>query len=156
MPQNKNLTPVDLPMELKFGQEPSTIFYNNLRALKVELIDAPTRSQALNVAWQYVKATWADHHDDTNPSIASLKELSANLEDVLNFRALPTPMECLGFTFKLSGLSFQEVTHIIRHRAGSFAAQCTGDRDLRDDAAVIPEAVENSSEFLHRYRKIVR
>ena len=156
MPQNPNLTTVKLPMELKFGQEPNTIFYNNLRALKVELVDAPTRSQALNVAWQYVKATWADHHDETNPSTASLQELSTNLEDVLNFRALPTPMECLGFTFKLSGLSFQEVTHIIRHRAGSFAAQCTGDRDLRDDPAVIPEAVQNSPEFLKRWQLLVR
>jgi hypothetical protein len=63
-------------------------------------------------------------------------------------------MECLGFTFRLSGLSFQEVTHIIRHRAGSFAAQCTGDRDLRDDDVVIPESVENSPDFLERYKKI--
>ena len=156
MPQNLSLRPGNLPMELKFGQEPHTIFHNNLEHLKVELIDAPTRSQALNVAWQYVKATWADHHDDTNPATASLQEQSANLEDVLCFRALPTPMECLGFTFKLSGLSFQEVTHIIRHRAGSFAAQCTGDRDLRDDPAVIPEAVQNSPEFLERYKRIVR
>ena len=155
MPQNKNLKPVDLPMVLKFGQEPKTEFHNNLEHLKVELVDAPTHSQALNVAWQYVKATWADHHDDTNPSTTSLRELSANLEDVLNFRALPTPMECLGFTFKLSGLSFQEVTHIIRHRAGSFAAQCTGDRDLRDDPAVIPEAVQNSPEFLERWKRLV-
>ena len=156
MPQNNNLKPVKLPMELKFGQEPRTNFFNNLEHLKVELVDCPTRSQALNVAWQYVKATWADHHDETNPSTASLQELSANLEDVLNFRALPTPMECLGFTFKLSGLSFQEVTHIIRHRAGSFAAQCTGDRDLRDDPAVIPEAVQNSPEFLNRWMTLVR
>jgi len=156
MPQNKSLKPVVLPMQLKFGQEPKTEFFNNLEHLKVELVDAPTRSQALNVAWQYVKATWADHHDETNPSTTSLQELSANLEDVLNFRALPTPMECLGFTFKLSGLSFQEVTHIIRHRAGSFAAQCTGDRDLRDDPAVIPEAVQNSPEFLERWMRITR
>ena len=70
--------------------------------------------------------------------------------------SLPTPMECLGFTFRLSGLSFQEVTHIIRHRAGSFAAQCTGDRDLRDDPAVIPEAVENSPEFLERWIRLVQ
>ena len=28
MPQNKNLTPVTLPMELKFDQEPKTKFYN--------------------------------------------------------------------------------------------------------------------------------
>jgi len=155
MPQNLNLTPINLPMELKFEETPSTVFYNNLEAIKVELVDSPTRSQALNVAWQYVKATWADHHDDTNPATTSLQELSANLEDVLNFRALPTPMECLGFTFKLSGLSFQEVTHIIRHRAGSFAAQCTGDRDLRNDPAVIPEAVQNSPEFLERWINLV-
>ena len=155
MPQNRDLKPVTLPMELKFNQPPRTEFFNNLEHLKVELVDHPTRSQALNVAWQYVKATWADHHDETSPSTTSLKELSANLEDVLCFRALPTPMECLGFTFKLSGLSFQEVTHIIRHRAGSFAAQCTGDRDLRDDPAVIPEAIENSPAFLKRYKAIV-
>ncbi len=157
MPQNKNLKPIELPMVLKFNQEPKTKFYNNLEHLKVELIDSPTRSQALNVAWQYVKATWADNPDDTNPDAGNWnsRELSANLEDVLNFRALPTPMECLGFTFKLSGLSFQEVTHIIRHRAGSFAAQCTGDRDLRDDPAVIPEAVQNSPEFLERWKRLV-
>lgn len=156
MPINRNLTPVTLPMDLKFDQEPRTVFNNNLREIKVELVDHPTRSQALNVAWQYVKATWADHHDHTNPSTTSMVELSKNLEDVLNFRALPTPMECLGFTFKISGISFQEVTHIIRHRAGSFAAQCTGDRDLRDDNAVIPEAIQNSPEFLERYIRHVQ
>ena len=155
MPQNLDLKPISLPMDLKFNQEPKTEFYNNINALKVELVDSPTRSQALNVAWQYVKATWADYPDDTNPVDVSRREMSRNLEDVLSFRALPTPMECLGFTFKLSGLSFQEVTHIIRHRAGSFAAQCTGDRDLRDDPAVVPEAVQNSPEFYERYTKIV-
>ena len=157
MPQNNDLKPIELPMVLKFGQEPKTEFHNNLEHLKVELVDSPSRSQALNVAWQYVKATWADNPDDTNPDAGNWnsRELSANLEDVLNFRALPTPMECLGFTFKLSGLSFQEVTHIIRHRAGSFAAQCTGDRDLRDDPAVIPEAVQNSPEFLKRWKRLV-
>ncbi len=154
MPQNKNLQPVHLPMELKFGKEPTTKWMNNLDAITVELVDAPTRSQALNVAWQYVKATWADDPSHTNPNTTSMRDLSANLEDVLCFRALPTPMECLGFTFKLSGLSFQEVTHIIRHRAGSFAAQCTGDRDLRDDPAVIPEAIENSPEFARRYKQL--
>jgi hypothetical protein len=159
MPQNKNLKPIELPMVLKFGQKPKTSFHNNLAHLKVELVDHPTREQAINVAWQYVKATWADHPDDTNMTMMNKahgrREYSRNLEDVLNFRALPTPMECLGFTFKLSGLSFQEVTHIIRHRAGSFAAQCTGDRDLRDDPAVIPEAVENSPEFLERWKRLV-
>ncbi len=155
MPINKDLNPIELPMDLKFGEKPTTRFRNNLDALKVELIDAPTTDQARNVAWHYVKATWADQPDEINPNNAPDNIKSKNLLDVLQFRALPTPMECLGFTFRLSGLSFQEVTHIIRHRAGSFAAQCTGDRDLRDDDAVIPESVENSPDFLERYKQLV-
>ena len=154
MPLNNDLEPIELPMDLKFGQQTHTKFYNNLDALKVELVDSPTREQALNVAWHYVKATWADE-PNIEPTDASLAAKSKSFEDVLCFRALPTPMECLGFTFRLSGLSFQEVTHIIRHRAGSFAAQCTGDRDLRDDPAVVPESIENSPEFLERYTKLV-
>ena len=155
MPLNNDLEPIELPMELKFGREPSTSFMNNLKALKVELVDSPTTDQARDVAWHYVKATWADDPNEVNPSNVSDSIKSKNLLDVLQFRALPTPMECLGFTFRLSGLSFQEVTHIIRHRAGSFAAQCTGDRDLRDDPAVVPESVENSPEFLERWCKLV-
>tara|TARA_Y100000592_G_C5434588_1_gene300100 strand:+ start:384 stop:1361 length:978 start_codon:yes stop_codon:yes gene_type:complete len=155
MPINKNLTPVTLPMDLKFDQAPVTRFINNLEALKVELVDAPTTQQARDVAWHYVKATWADTAEEINPGTSSDAAKSKNLLDVLQFRALPTPMECLGFTFRLSGLSFQEVTHIIRHRAGSFAAQCTGDRDLRDDDVVVPESVENSPDFLERYKRIV-
>jgi len=154
MPINKEMQPIELPMVLKFGQKPTTNFLNNLDALKVELVDYPTRQQAWNVAWHYVKATWADR-PDIFPSQATDQELSKNLEDVFGGRTLPAPMECMGFTFRLSGLSFQEVTHIIRHRAGTFAAQCTGDRDLRDDDAVIPEPVENSPEFLARWQKIV-
>ena len=125
MPLNNDLTPITLPMDLKFDQPPSTVFMNNLNALKVELVDAPTSEQARNVAWHYVKATWADDPGEIDPNGATDAVKSKNLLDVLQFRALPTPMECLGFTFRLSGLSFQEVTHIIRHRAGSFAAQCT-------------------------------
>jgi thymidylate synthase (FAD) len=155
MPINKDLEPIELPMVLKFGQEPKTTFLNNLDALKVELVDHPTRQQAWNVAWHYVKATWADRPDIDPTEGVSQQELSKNLEDVFGGRTLPAPMECLGFTFRLSGLSFQEVTHIIRHRAGTFAAQCTGDRDLRDDDVVIPEPVQNSPDFLRRWEKIV-
>ena len=155
MPLNNDLEPIELPMDLKFGKKPSTNFLNNLSALKVELIDAPSTAQARDVAWHFVKATWADRPEEISTDGVSSNMTSKNLLDVLQYRALPTPMECLGFTFRLSGLSFQEVTHIIRHRAGSFAAQCTGDRDLREDDAVIPESVENSPEFLERYKKIV-
>ena len=82
MPINRNLQPVDLPMELKFGRKPKTQFHNNLDALKVELVDHPTRQQAWNVAWHYVKATWADRPDIDPTRGVTERELSKNLEDV--------------------------------------------------------------------------
>ena len=159
MPINNDLDPVELPMTLKFNQSQKTEFVNNLNSIKVELIDFPTREQAMKIAWNMTKATWADSPNEINFDLASEKELSQNLQDVLNFRALPTPMECLGFTFRICGIDTQTVTHLIRHRAGSFAAQCTGDRDLRNDRALVPESIQNckesSEDFLSRYMEIV-
>jgi len=153
LPLNNNLNPITLPMLLKFNDKCKTEFKNNLESLKIELIDAPTREQAQKIAWFMTKATWADSTDEISWNTASLKEKSLNLQDVLNFRALPTPMECLGFTFMISGINTQTVTHLIRHRAGSFAAQCTGDRDLRNDNILVPESVQNST-YLDRWKEI--
>ena len=153
MPINNNLEPVLLPMDLKFGQDPVTNYINNLESLNIEVVDAPTQEQAQKIAWNMTKATWADSPSETRFENASFKEASSNLQDVLNFRALPTPMECLGFTFKISGIDTQTVTHLIRHRAGSFAAQCTGDRDLRNDNILVPESVENS-DFHQRFIEV--
>ena len=153
MPINNNLDPVTLPMDLKFGQDAVTNYINNLESLNIELIDGPTREQAQKIAWHMTKATWADTPGETAFENATSQEASTNLQDVLNFRALPTPMECLGFTFKISGIDTQTVTHLIRHRAGSFAAQCTGDRDLRNDNVLVPESIENSS-FHHRFIEV--
>ena len=153
MPINNDLTPVQLPMVLKFDQVPVTNYINNLESLNIELIDGPTREQAQKIAWHMTKATWADTPSETAFENATPKEASLNLQDVLNFRALPTPMECLGFTFKISGIDTQTVTHLIRHRAGSFAAQCTGDRDLRNYNVLVPESIENS-DFHHRFIEV--
>lgn len=155
MPQNKDLEPVDLPMTLRFDEEPTTEFINDIDGLHIELVDHPTAEQMREVAWRYVKATWADDHSLTEPSSASHAELSENLEDVLNFRALPTPMEIFSFTFKFSGIDLQTVTHLIRHRAGSFAAQCTGDRFLHHEPCLVPSAVENSPDLYRRWKRHV-
>jgi len=142
-------------MTLRFDEEPTTDFLNDLEGLEVELVDHPTAEQMREVAWRYVKATWADTPEYTDPSSASTYELSENLEDVLNFRALPTPMEIFSFTFKFSGIDLQTVTHLIRHRAGSFAAQCTGDRFLHHEPCLVPSSVENSPELYRRWKRHV-
>ena len=88
-----------LPMVLKFGQAPVTHHINNLESLNIKVVDAPTQEQAQRIAWNMTKATWADNPNETNFENASAEEASTNVQDVFNFRALPTQMECLGFTF---------------------------------------------------------
>ena len=155
MPKNLNLDPVNLPMTLRFDEDPTTKFLNDLDGLTIELVDHPTAEQMRKVAWRYVKATWADDPELTNPKNASQSELSENLEDVLCFRALPTPMEIFSFTFKFAGIDLQTVTHLIRHRAGSWAAQCTGDRFLHHEDCLVPGSVQNSPELYERWKNHV-
>ena len=156
MPQDPSLKPVELPMTLRFDEEPTTKFLNDLDSLRVELVDHPTSEQMRQVAWRYVKATWADDPDFTDPVEVDGVELRKNLEDVLNFRALPTPMEIFSFTFLFAGIDLQTVTHLIRHRAGSFAAQCTGDRFLHHENCLVPTAVQNSPELYRRWKSHVK
>ena len=152
MPQNPNLEPVTLPMPLRFEEKPETEFVNDLDALRVELVDSPTGEQIRNVAYRYVKATWADSPEETDPLNATQRELSETLEDVMQFRALPAGMEAMSFTFLIGGIDLQTVTHLIRHRAGTFAAQCTGDRWQSHSRALIPAAVQNSPEIYNRWK----
>ncbi len=99
MPQNPNLEPVTLPMPLRFEEKPETEFVNDLDALRVELVDSPTGEQIRNVAYRYVKATWADSPEETDPLNATQRELSETLEDVMPFPAIPAGMEAMSFTF---------------------------------------------------------
>ena len=133
-------------------EEPQTEFVNDLDALRVELVDHPTGDQIRNVAYRYVKATWADSPEATDPMHATQHDLSETLEDVMQFRALPAGMEAMSFTFMIGGIDLQTVTHLIRHRAGTFAAQCTGDRWQSHSRALVPAAVQNSPEIYDRWK----
>jgi len=153
MPQNKNLQPITLPMAIRFGEKPQTEFINNLDALNIQLVDAPDPQTIRKAVYCFVRSTWADKPLDI--STVSDFELSKTMEDVFAGKALPAAMELIGLTFLVGGIDTQTVTHLIRHRAGSFAAQCTGDRWLSHERSLVPEAVENSPEFYARWKNHV-
>jgi len=73
----------------------------------------------------------------------------------LNFKALPTALETLDFTFRVEGIDLQLVTHLIRHRTMSFSAQCTGDRWQSHSAALVPGPIQNSPELYERWKRHV-
>lgn len=152
MPKNNNLTPVKLPMPIRFGEKPDFEFKNDLENINVTLVDHTPWENLLNYLPGYVNATWSD----TPQEKFSKAQIIDDIEKALTFKTLPSILETIRFTFRIEGISVQDVTHLIRHRNFSFSAQCTGDRWLSHHTAVIPESIENSPEFLERYKEVTR
>lgn len=169
MPKNNNLKPVKLPMKLRFKEEQTTEFKNNLDSIKVTLVDAPTIEQLREYIPGFITATWSDSPNELGKEM-SIKEKDDAIKECFEGKALPTALETIGLTFTIEGISLQEVTHILRHRTASFSAECSGDKWWTHKAALIPNSIENSNghkfdqsrsynyseDFHARYRKIVQ
>lgn len=175
MPKNNNLEPVTLPMVKKFGKQPTTEFKNNLDAIKITLMQAPTMDDLRKYLPGFANATWSEFPGDyDNLSIEKKDEL---IREVFLGKTLPTALETINLNFRFEGISLQEVTHIIRYRNASFSADCSGDKWWTDKAALVPSSIENSkgpltemeyekyrentgrefcpTDFYSRYKKIV-
>lgn len=155
MPKNNNLTPTTLPMNLRFNEEPTTNFKNNLLSIKVELMNAPTMDELRSYLPQFITATWQEYGDKTYTNNITTKEKDELIRDAFFGKTLPTALETINLVFRISGISLQEVTHIIRYRQGAFSADCSGDKWWSHKDALVPNAIEQSSEYYERYKKIV-
>lgn len=154
MPKNESLQPVELPMEQKWGKKPTTLLKNNLSAIDVELIAAPTPNELRDYLPQFLEATWAEDPNDARK--LSVREKDELIRNCILGKSLPTALETINLIFKISGISIQEATHLIRYRTGSFSADCSGDKWWTDRAALVPWSIENSPEFLERYEQIAK
>ena len=154
MPKNESLQPVELPMEQKWGKKPTTLLKNNLSAIDVELIAAPTPNELRDYLPQFLEATWAEDPNDARK--LSEREKDELIRNCILGKSLPTALETINLVFKISGISIQEATHLIRYRTGSFSADCSGDKWWTDRAALVPWSIENSPEFLERYEQIAK
>lgn len=152
MPKNNNLEPVKLPMDIRFGVKQQTEFKTLEDSIDVQLVDGPTEEQLLSYIPQYVNATWAENPYEFKDYTDEHKKMS--LVKMLSGKTLPSALETIRFTFLITGITLQEVTHILRHRQGSFSAVCTGDRFMHFDDVIMPESIANSPEFAERYKKL--
>lgn len=153
MPINMNLKPINLPMDIRFGKAPSTKFFKLEDKIKVKLVDGPTMEQLESYVPGYVKATWQENAFEYREKV-SQKEKEEAIKMMFLGQTLPSVLETIRFTFIIDGITFQEITHLLRHRQASFSAKCTGDRFMYDEDMLVPEAIINSDEFYERYKKI--
>lgn len=138
-------------VSMKWGQAPKTEFKNQFKALKVDLVNAPSYADLLDYIPEFGEATWEDEprYD------YSLEERKACVDDMFAGKYVPTALETVNVTIRLSGIDICDVTHFLRHRMFSFSAQCTGDRDLRHDPVVVKPSIMANEDFYKRYREIL-
>lgn len=153
MPKNTNLQPIKLPMENRRNKPIGGEVVNDLKNIRVKLVNHTKFEDLLEYIPGFVEMTWAE-----NPMERTFSE-DMKYRCVYNTfkrRTLPTALETIRFDFLIDGFNIQDVTHLIRHRTFSFSSQCTGDRDLRNHKLTMPEAIENSPEFKDRYANLMR
>lgn len=153
MPINNSLEPVKLPASLGLDKEINTEFIDHLDAIQVTLTNSPSFDDLCDYLPAFVSATWAE--EPFHLKDLSEIEKAEIIHKIFIGKLLPTALETIGLTFAFEGIDTQFVTHLCRHRAFSLSAQCTGDRNQRNDSAVVPSPIMNSPEYLERWKKLV-
>lgn len=88
--------------------------YNGFENLEVEMISIVENPYEL--IWRWYRETWAHLHG--KPFDEKDLVCAQAVSDVINGRALPTPLELLTFEFRVSGLSRVGLAQITRGRVG--------------------------------------
>lgn len=135
----------------KFGRTPKPLeFVNQLEAIDVKLVHAPTVEQFRKTISVFLMNTWNDKIEWEFPEA----DIDQTIDELFRYELLPTAMETINITWSVNGMDMIDTTHLIRHRLFSFAAQVHGDRDMRDDRVMVKPGIMANADFFRRYKQI--
>lgn len=155
MPKNNNLKPKKFPMPIKFGEGQQTEFKNNLKAINVDLVQAPNFDEIKRYCVGFANGTWADEPFEYYDKIKNdEKQQDLIMHHIFNNKILPTTMEAIRLNFTIEGIDITTVTHILRYRRAVFSAECSGDKWLNHKPVLVPTSIENSPEFYERFKQL--
>lgn len=151
MPKNNSLSPIKKIFKTRFGEQPTTKYLNNLEAMKLTVVQAPTVEELRQYIPEFSLATWIPPSDCKEMTTAQRDECIWN---AFHGYCLPTALETIRMTFCLEGIDLSTVTHILRYRTASFSAECSGDKWFTHNSVAVPGSIQNSDEFYERFKKI--
>ena len=153
MPSNDNVKVIE-PMYClpKWGKKGSLTIREQLSNIKVTIVNAPSVEDIRKIIPVFVLNGWNNH-----PRIDDFteEEIDTCIEQLFSGETIPNGMETINISFVVEGLDLIDVTHLIRHRAFTFSAQCS-DRDLRDMELHVKPAIVNHEEFGPRFKEIAK
>jgi thymidylate synthase (FAD) len=136
---------------LKFGNPLTDAeFVNQLEAVDVQIVHAPTIEQFRKTIAVFLLNTW----NDKIQTEFDEKDVDQTIDELFKYELLPTAMETIDITWSVNGMDMIDTTHLIRHRLFSFSAQVHGDRDMRDDRVMVKPTIMAQPEFYERYKSI--
>jgi len=136
-------------MRLHWGELTRAQCKTESEAVKVTLLDHPKDNFRERCA-KMILTTWAESPIEN----LTKEQINTAFNEMLQGKTLPNPMEGLIFSFLIEGMSMTDVTHFLRHRTISTIAKTSGERDLRHDDYLIPEAIDKSK-FREEYIKYI-
>ena len=101
MPINNSLPDKVFPMNLYWGEEPSTEYRDALHAIRIKAMHAPDRNHLKRYLPEFAMATWEEkpRFNYTND------EREEAIKKLFKMQLLPTAMETIRFTFLISNFS---------------------------------------------------
>jgi len=150
MPHIPELIPKHHQFRILFGQKPLTRFKDYRNSIKVDLIKHDDKEEMMKGTYDFVKATWSE--DGMESSRASHEEMEHALDQMFGGKALGLGLETINFIFRISGITRIDTHQIVRQRIGvTFSQQCTGDRFLSHNDALVEECIAQDPMLLQGF-----
>lgn len=132
-------------------------YINDILAIKTTILNTSNLKNLYEYIPELVMATW---NEDIN---AFKKSLTQEDKERFVFRTLqgkfiPTALDSINITFKIEGMTWHDVSHLIRHQQFKFAADCSGDKIIENRPIAKPEFIDSlglSEEYDDAIKKLV-
>ena len=89
---------------------------------------------------ELVMATWNEDEMEFSDSLTDEDRLRFVIR-TLQGKFIPTALRSINITFRITGMSSHDVTHLIRTTGFSYAADCTGDKVMEGRPVILPEFI---------------
>lgn len=150
MPHKPELEPKKKAFRVLFGQHPLTKFKDYKKSIKVDLIKYDDPEKMLKGTYDFVKATWSE--DGRESERATPDQMKDALSQMLSGKALGLGLETVNLMFRISGITRIDTHQIVRQRIGvTFSQQCTGDRFLTHNDALVEECIAKDPKNLEAF-----
>lgn len=115
-------------------------YVNDLDAINVKILNYPSLEALKRYIPELVMATWNEDEMAFSDSLTDMDRLKFVIR-TLQGKFIPTALRSINITFEIEGLSWHDVTHLIRSTGFSYAADCSGDKLMEGRTIGVPEFI---------------